>query len=163
MSTPIYNSIRALVDKHGGNEALASELCDVVGDEMPAAAQDALSGYREDPPPSRVGHTELEASLRWCPFAREVTPVGKGAKDAALGNRFIDRNGSEYANPAGCACTASYCLSWRWIDALRGYCGLAGRPTYQPIGEPRRLESRTPLERPTSSEQVDLFDDEAAR
>ena len=104
MSTPIYNSIRTVVDTHGGGEALARALCDVVGDEIAAATQDALSGYREDPPPSRLGHTELEAALRWCPQAREVTPVGKGPKDVAIGNRYLDKNGCEYANPAGCSC-----------------------------------------------------------
>ena len=50
-------------------------------------------------------------------------------------------------------------MSWRWLDPTRGYCGMAGRPTYQPLGEPRRLPNRTPLERPTASEQRDLFDD----
>ena len=100
--------------------------------------------------------------MRWCPHVREVTPTGKGAKDVAIGNRFIDKNGSEYANPAGCCCIGSVCMSWRWSDDIRGFCGLAGRPTHQPIGEPRRLPNRTPLERPTPSEQIDLFDEEVA-
>lgn len=156
----VYNKIRQVVDKHiGGNEALTRELCDVAGDEIPAAVQDALSEYREDPPPRRLGMTEVQAAVRWCPLTREVTPVGKGAKDAAIGNRYIDKNGSEYANPAGCLCIGSVCMFWRWDDATHGHCGLAGPVTYQPIGEFRRLPTRTPLERPTASEQVDLFDE----
>ena len=100
--------------------------------------------------------------MRWCPHVREVTPVGKGAKDAQIGNRYIDKNGSEYGNPSGCCCIGSVCMMWQWFDDLRGHCGLAGKPTFQPIGEPRRLVNRTPLERPPASERVDL-DDEAAR
>jgi hypothetical protein len=164
MITLLYSRIRAAIDAHSGdNEAQARAVCDVVDHEITAATQDALSAYREDsPPPRRLGHTELEAAMRWCPLTREVTPVGKGARDAQIGNRYVDRNGSEYSNPAGAACIGSVCMFWRWHDDLRGYCGNAGPPGHQPLGEPRRLTVRTPLERPTASERVDL-DDEAAR
>jgi hypothetical protein len=109
-----------------------------------------------------LGHTELEAAMRWCPHVREVTPAGKGPKDAQVGNRYIDRDGSAYNNPAGCACVASYCMQWRWLDDSRSYCGVSGRPTFQPLREPRRLANRTPLERPTTGEQRDLFDLDSA-
>jgi hypothetical protein len=119
------------------------------------------ASYREDdpPPPRRLGHTELEAAMRWCPHAREATPAGKGPKDAAIGNRYIDRDGSDYANPAGCRCIGSLCMTWRWHDGLRGYCGLAGELRYQPPGEPRRLPNRHPLERPSESLARELFDE----
>lgn len=158
----IFNTIRTVVDKFGASPELANALCDQLGDDFLDAVQEQHAAtYRDDDPPRRLGHTELEANLRWCPHVREVTPVGKGRKDVAIGNRYVDRDGSAYNNPAGCACAASYCMSWRWLDSLRGYCGLAGRPIFQPIGEPRQFPNRTPLERPTASEQTDLFDDVA--
>jgi hypothetical protein len=103
----ILNTIRTVVDEFGGSDALANTLCDRVGDVFLDALADQQSEYRpEDPPPRRLGHTELEAAMRWCPHVREVTPLGKGPKDAQVGNRYIDRDGSAYTNPAGCACTA---------------------------------------------------------
>jgi hypothetical protein len=157
MNAAIYNRVRAAIEAHGGSDAMAGAVCDVVGDEIAAATQDALSGYREeDPPPGRLGHTECEASLRWCPFAREIVELSK--KATAVGNRYTDQNGSDYANPAGARCIGSHCMAWHWSDPLRGHCGIAGPVTFQPIGEPRRLANRTPLERPTPSEQVDLLE-----
>jgi hypothetical protein len=160
LAPALFNTIRRVVDEFGSTPELASALCTEVGDEFLAAVHNQVREQTGDEPaPRRLGHTELEAHMRWCSFAREVTPVGKGPKDAAIGNRYLDRNGSEYANPAGCACIASYCMSWRWLDDLRGHCGLAGQPTFQPMREPRQFVNRTPLERPTASEQVDLFDE----
>jgi hypothetical protein len=160
----IFNTIRNVVNELGWPDEHANTLCDRVGEDFLDAVRDQQSEYRDDsPPPRRLGHTEVEAAVRWCPLVREVTPVGKGAKDAAIGNRYIDKNGSEYANPAGCLCIGSVCMFWRWDDATRGHCGIAGPLVFQPIGEPRRLVNRTPLERPTASERVDLDDDEAAR
>jgi hypothetical protein len=162
MSATIYNAIRDVIESYGGGDAAVRAVCDVVDDEIAAAVRDQMAEYRpEDRLPSPVGLTETEAAARWCPFAREVTPVGKGKKDAAIGNRYLDSDGSDFANPAGCRCIASYCLAWRWFDDLRGYCGLAGKPAFQPMREPRRLPNRTPLKRPTAAEQVDLFDLEA--
>jgi hypothetical protein len=160
MSTPaLFNLIRNVVDEFGGSDRLANELCDRVGDQfLDAVSSQVSEQYRDDELPRRLGHTELEAVMRWCPFVREVTSAGK-SRNAAIGNRFTDRNGGEYGNPAGCCCVGSYCMSWRWIDDLRGYCGLAERPRFQPAGEPRRLPNRTPLPRPTASEQRDLFDE----
>src|SRR5262245_41761077 len=156
----IFNTIRDLVSKHGGSNELANELCDRVGDDfLDAVDAQFAEQYPEEDPPHRLGHTELEAAMRWRPFAREVTPVGKNRKDAAIGNRYVDGDGTEYNNPSGCACSGSYCMQWRWTDSLRGYCGLAGRPHFQPINEPRRFPNRKPLARPTASEQLDLFDD----
>jgi hypothetical protein len=155
----IYNTIRHVIGEHGGSDHLANEPCDRIGDNfLDAVSEHVSTQYSDDDPPRRLGHTPLEAVMRWCPFVREVTPSGKGRRDVAIGNRFVDRDGQEYANPAGCACTASYCMAWRWHDSLRGYCGLAGRPHFQPTNEPRRLPNRTPLPRPTPSEQFDLFD-----
>jgi hypothetical protein len=155
----IYATIRHVVSEFGGSDELANALRDRVGDDFLDAVQDQRSEYRDDdPPPSRLGHSESEAAIRWCAFAREVTPTGP-QKLAAIGNRFIDHDGSAYSNPAACNCIGGYCMSWRWLDDLRGFCGLAGRPTHQPLREPRRLSSRTPLERPTPSECRDLFDE----
>jgi hypothetical protein len=164
MSSPtpaLFNTIRRLTEEFGGSEDLANALCDHVGDNFLDAVGDQVSEqWRDDAPPRRLGHTEVEAAMRWCPHAREATAAGK-AKDVAIGNRWIDREGQDdYANPAGCRCIGSQCMSWRWIDDLRGYCGLAGRPHFQPIGEPRRFPNRTPLPRPTASEQRDLFDND---
>ena len=158
----LFNTIRAVVNEFGGADELANALVDRIGDDFLDALQDQQSEYRDDNPPRRLGHTELEAAMRWCPHVREVTPAGKGRKDAAIGNRYRDDDGTEYANPAGCCCIGSVCMAWHWLDATRGYCGLAGKPTYQPLGEPRPLTNRTPLERPTASEQIDLFDVYAA-
>jgi hypothetical protein len=164
-----YTDIANIVGEHTGSpDELITKLRAHWDEEAAARAQDLFrEAYREPDQvatqpasrPHRCGHTELEAAMRWCPHVREVTPVGKGPKDAQIGNRYVDRGGQEYANPAGCCCIAGYCMQWRWLDDLRGYCGLSGKPTYQPIGEPRRLPNRTPLERPTASEQVDLFDE----
>ena len=154
----VYNLIRHIVGEFGASDALADDLCSQIGDTIEGAVIDRFHEQfaNDDPPPRRLGMTECEASLRWCPMAREVVSLGK--KDAGIGNRYLDERGADYANPAGARCIGSYCTAWRWHDATRGYCGLAGRPTYQPIGEPRRLANRTPLERPTASEQRDLFD-----
>jgi len=164
MSTPtpaLFNLIRDVVDRHGKADELANDLCDQVGELWSDAVIDRDREYRDDVTPARrLGHTELEAVMRWCPHVREVTPVGKGPKDVAIGNRYIDRDGESYGNPAGCCCIASYCMAWRWLDDLRGYCGLTERPRFQPVSEPRRLPHRTPLPRPTASEQRDLFDEQ---
>jgi hypothetical protein len=164
MTAALYNTIRHVVGEHGGSDNLANELYDRIGDDFhDAVGQQVRESYAiDEDPPRKLGHTELEASMRWCPLARQVTPVGKGKKDAQIGNRYLDADGADYANPAGCRCTGSYCMSWRWLDSLRGNCGLAGRPHFQPINEPRRLPNRTPLPRPTASEQFDLFDDREA-
>jgi hypothetical protein len=159
--TAIYNTIRSVVSEYGGGDKLADELCARLGDEILDAVNAQVSEqYRDDDPPPRrgLGLTEVEAAMRWCPHAREATAAGK-AKDVAIGNRYLDRERQDdYANPAGCRCIGSYCNAWRWLDDIRGYCGLAGRPHFQPVGEPRRLPNRTPLSRPTASEQRDLFD-----
>jgi hypothetical protein len=158
----IFNDIRNTVSEHGGSPALADELCTRVGDEIEDAVGERFSQqFREDdPPPRRLGWTELEAAMRWCPHAREHTPVGKGTKDVAIGNRYLDQNGQDdYTNPAGARCIGSMCMSWRWHDALRGYCGLAGEPRFQPLGEPPRLPNRHPLQRPSESLARELFDE----
>jgi hypothetical protein len=157
----LFNTIRRVVDEFGGPPELASALCTEIGEEFLAAVYDQAreSFQLDEQPHGRLGMTEVEASLRWCPHVREHTPVGKGTKDVAIGNRYLDSNGQDdYTNPAGCRCIGSMCLAWRWTDPQRGYCGLAGRPTYQPINEPRRVPHRSPLGRPTASEQVDLYD-----
>jgi len=156
----IYNTIRNVVSEYGGGDNLADELCARLGDEFLDAVADQVSEqWRDDPPLRRLGHTEIEAAMRWCPHVREATAAGK-AKDIAIGNRYLDREGQDYANPAGCRCIASQCMAWQWLDSIRGYCGLAERPRFQPVGEPRRFPNRTPLPRPTASEQRDLFDDD---
>jgi len=158
----IYNTIRRVVSEFGGGEALADELCTRVGDEIEDTVDERFAQQfrADDPPPRRLGHTELEAVMRWCPHVREVTPAGKGPRDVAIGNRYRNGDGQEYGNPAGCCCIASYCMAWKWLDATRGFCGMTEPPRYQPLGEPRRLVNRTPLGRPTSSEQADLFSEE---
>jgi hypothetical protein len=154
----LFSLIRDVVDEFGGSDRLANELCDRVGEQFLDAVTDQAREYREEDPSRRLGMTELEAAMRWCPFSCEVVDLGK--KDHELGNRYLDSDGSDYANPAGSRCIGSICLMWRWSDPFRGYCGLAGRPSYRPLGEPRRLPNRTPLPRPSASEQADLFDDE---
>jgi hypothetical protein len=156
-SPAIYNTIRAVVSEFGGSEALADELCTRVGDEIEDAVGERFSQQfrEEDPPPRRLGHTEIEASMRACPFAREVIALD-GKRERSVGNRYTGPDGGDYANPAGCRCIGSYCMAWRWLDALRGCCGMTERPRYQPLGEPRRLANRTPLERPSESLARDL-------
>ena len=160
----IFNILRRVVSEFGGSDELANALCDQVGENFLGAVTDQVhEQYRDEDPPPRLGHSELEASLRWCPFVREVTPLGKSRKDVAIGNHYLGSEGGEYNNPSGCACSASYCMAWRWTDSLRGYCGLAGRPHFQPINEPRRFPNRKPLPRPSACEQCDLFDEGSSR
>ena len=68
--------------------------------------------------------TEQEAGRKWCPMVRlEV-----------VGSDTINRSSQEDAAGVGtslCNCIASKCMMWRWTDASRGYCGLAGQPELQ--------------------------------
>jgi hypothetical protein len=156
VSGRLFNLIRRTVSAYGGSEQLADALVTEMGDEFLDSVDARFSAlHAEKPPPRNLGMTELEAAMRWCPQAREVTALDK--KTQHLGNRYLDGEG-DFANPAGCRCIGSYCLAWRWIDPLRGYCGLAGVPRFQPLGEPRRLTNRTPLERPHESLERDLFE-----
>jgi hypothetical protein len=149
-TAPIFEEIQAAIDDHGGSTpGLADRIKAIVRDRFDNAGK-----------PPLLGMTETDAAMRWCPHVREVTPVGKSKKDAAIGNRYLDKDSVDYANPAGCRCIASHCAAWRWLDPFRGCCGLAGPVIFQPPGEPRRLVNRTPLPRPTSTEQQDLFPDE---
>jgi hypothetical protein len=160
MNPMLFNLIRRVVDEFGGPSGLADALCDQVGDQFFGAIADQAAEYRDDPPPRHIGMTETESAVRWCPFTREVINLGK--KDRLAGNRYLDADGSDYANPAGARCIGSLCMCWRWTDPFRGFCGAAGPVRVQPAGEPRRLPNRTPLPRPTASEQRDLFDPDGA-
>jgi hypothetical protein len=157
----LFNVIRNVLAESGVCEQIADRVVTEVGELYLGAIHDAVREHVDEgvarPRQGHLGMTAAEAAMRWCPHVREVTPVGKSKKDAQIGNRFIDRDGSHYSNPAGCGCISDHCMMWRSLDQLRGYCGLASRPHYQPLSEPRQLASRTPLERPTESEQQDLF------
>jgi hypothetical protein len=86
----LFNTIRRVVDEFGGPPELASALCTEIGEEFLAAVYDQAreSFQLDEQPHGRLGMTEVEASLRWCPHVREHTPVGKGTKDVAIGNRY---------------------------------------------------------------------------
>ena len=52
MNPLIYSRICAAIDAHSGdNEAQTRAVCDVVSDDIAAATQDALSGYRDEDHP----------------------------------------------------------------------------------------------------------------
>jgi len=159
-SPMLFSTIRRVLAESGVGEQVADLVVTEVGELYLDAVRDAVREHIDEgttPRQSHFGLTETEASMCWCPMAREATPVGKGPKDAAIGNRYVDRDGSDYANPAGARCIGSMCTCWRWDSKRRGHCGLAGPIAYQSLGEPRHIPHRTPLERPTASEQADLF------
>jgi hypothetical protein len=130
-----------------------------VGELLNEAVNDAVREHVGEGAPtprqSRLGMTEAQAALRWCPMAREVIETDN-KKTHGIGNRYLDNNGGDYTNPAGSRCIGSMCLCWRWDSERRGHCGLAGRVHYQPPGEPRRIPNRTPLSRPDENLAKDL-------
>lgn len=84
-------------------------------------------------------HTEEEAALKWCPFARTVY-VGDSGNQQQPCNRFASTMGVQ-ANPEDARCIGSACMAWQWSDVghhnpltnvwerlPKGYCGLAVRP-----------------------------------
>jgi hypothetical protein len=159
----VFNTIHRIIDGHGIDDNVVDQLCTEVSELVNEAVHDAVREHIDEsvpaPRPQRLGMTENQAALRWCPFAREVIEVG-AKKTHGIGNRYLGSGEDDYANPAGCRCIGSMCLAWRWSDETRGYCGLAGPVIYQPVGEPRRVPNRRPLARPTASEQHDLFDEQ---
>jgi hypothetical protein len=164
MNSTLYQKIAEAVRTHPGSPELVKAIYDVVRDEVESLAADRVDEllHRSDelvadtrnptPDVNPAGHTEVEAGQRWCPHAREATPVGKGKKDIAIGNRYLTMK-DDYPNPAGARCIASHCMSWRWAGAERGYCGLAGPVLMMPAREPRQLHDRVPPAR-----TYDLFD-----
>jgi hypothetical protein len=143
----LYQQIADAVRAHSGSEELVEAVFAVTCDEVESLAanraDEQLRQSDERPTIVSSDHTEDEAGQRWCPHAREATPVGKGKKDVAIGNRYMTMN-DDYPNPAGCRCIASHCMAWRWSSADRGHCGLAGPVVVMAAGEPRRLRNRMP-------------------
>jgi hypothetical protein len=158
----LYRQVTDVIRTHSGSEALEEAITGLVLDEFEslvvAAVDEALD--QTDPslaePEERLGYAEAEAAQRWCPYVREVTPLGKGKKDIAIGNRYTT-NKDDFTNPAGCRCIASHCMAWRWVSEKCGHCGLAGSPTYPPADGPRHLPNRMPPARAYPA-QPDLFD-----
>jgi hypothetical protein len=69
--------------------------------------------------------TEEEARGKWCPFSRKAYKFSQGFESGPFSGACSFNRG----NRQNCDCIASSCTSWRLWDSLRGYCGLAGRPT----------------------------------
>jgi hypothetical protein len=157
MTNRLYQKIADTVRAHSGTEALIEDIWSRVSDDAEGTVSHRVDELRNQDPAvdAPPGYTEIEAAQRWCPFTREVTPVGNGKKDVAIGNRFLTAR-DDYTNPAGCRCVASHCMAWRWTSVDRGGCGLAGPFVLMPAGEPRRLPNRVPPARETIP---DLFDD----
>jgi hypothetical protein len=155
----VFNTIHRIIDGHGINEQVVDQLCAEVGELVNEAVSDAVREHVDTdastPRPRRLGLTEAQAAMRWCPLVREVIDESD-KKPRAIGNRYQDKGGGSYANPAGARCIGSMCLCWRWDSERRGHCGLAGPVTYQPPGEPRRIPNRTPLPRPDEGLAKDL-------
>jgi hypothetical protein len=160
----LYNQVADAVRAHSGSEnqveAVFTLVCDEIEslaadrvDELLNSSEERLSNVYDPAVDEPPGHTEAEAAQRWCPFTREVTPIGKSKKDAAIGNRYLTER-DDFPNPAGCRCIASHCMAWRWTSVDRGRCGLAGPVELMPAAEPRRLHNRVPPAR----EIPDLFD-----
>jgi hypothetical protein len=166
--TQLYRQIAEAVHDCPEREDLVEAVFTVACDPLDAEVRDRLDEVLHrtdvpveppelpDPPEDRRGYTEAEAAQRWCPFAREVTPVGKSKKDAAIGNRYETAK-DDFTNPAGCRCIASHCMAWRFISVDRGYCGLASAVLHMPANEPRHLHNRMPPPREPPQEP-DLFD-----
>jgi hypothetical protein len=163
MSAPtsrLYQQVADVIRAHSGTEPLVEAVSALVLDEfesfVAARVDEVLEQTDHLPAPDCLGHTEAEAAQRWCPFAREVTPLGKAKRDAAAGNRYLTDK-DDYTNPAGCRCIASHCMAWRWLSEGRGHCGLAGSVTHMPNAEPQHLPNRVPLARiyPTQPDQFD--------
>ena len=162
-TSQILQHLAARLSSLGASGEMIEAATILVGDELSEAVNAQVrESYRTDPddelPQRPRGCTELEAALRWCPFSREVVTINN--KSAGIGNRYLDPDGSDYANPAGSRCIGGHCLAWRWDDPLRGHCGLAGSIKFQPLGEPREFATRTPLPRPTLSDSRDLFEED---
>jgi hypothetical protein len=159
----LYRHVADVVRAHSGSEELIDKLFGLFLDEVESLAA-ARFDELHDPVPyesEQRGHTEHEAGQRWCPFVREVTPVGKSKKDAQIGNRYLADK--DYANPAGCRCIASHCMAWRFVSELHGYCGLAGPIGLTPRNEPRDLPNRIPPARiKPVPPQLELFNDDGA-
>jgi hypothetical protein len=161
----LYRRIADVVRAHSGSDSLTDELFSWFLDEVEGLAA-ARFDELHDPAPDaydsgRRGYAEHEAAQRWCPFVREVTPVGKSKKDAAIGNRYLADK--DYANPTGCRCIASHCMAWRWVTELHGHCGLAGSVGLMPRNEPRSLPNRIPPARiDPVPPQLELFNDDGA-
>jgi hypothetical protein len=153
----LFNTVRTVLGENGVSDTIADALIARVGDDLLNAVDDpARESFQIDDPPRPVGMTETQASMRWCPMAREIVANGTN-RNVGIGNRY-QAEGGDYANPAGCRCIASGCMFWRWANARLGYCGLAGTITYQPANEPRNPVNRTPLERPNPGLAHNLLD-----
>ena len=65
--------------------------------------------------------TEVDASCKWCPFARVVFAIN-GNDAMIVANRRIDGKAMESAH-----CLASKCMAWKWRDEtkVRGFCAMA--------------------------------------
>jgi hypothetical protein len=154
----LFNTVRTVLSENGVSETIADALTARLGDDFLDAVNDQpRESFQIDDPPRRVGMTETQASMRWCPMAREIVANGTN-RNVGMGNRY-QAEGGDYANPAGCRCIASACMFWRWANPRLGYCGLAGTITYQPANEPRNHVNRSPLERPNPGLAHDLLDD----
>jgi hypothetical protein len=164
MNSTLHYQIAEAVRTHTGTPELIKAIYDVLCEQVESLAADRVDERlhqpgdlmadtrNSTPDVNHLGHTEVEAGQRWCPHVREVTPVGKGKKDVAVGNRFMTMK-DDYVNPAGARCIGSHCMAWRWTSEDRGHCGLAGPVLMMPAGEPRQLHDRVPPAR-----TYDLFD-----
>jgi len=149
------STIHRVIAGLGVDGKVVDQLCAEVGELLNEAVNDAVREHVDEGASAlrsqRLGLTENQAAMRWCPMVREVIDEAH-----AVGNRYQDISGDSCANPVGSRCIGSMCLSWRWDSERRGHCGLAGPITYQPLGEPRRIPDRTPLPRPHESLAQDL-------
>jgi hypothetical protein len=154
----LFNTIRSVLAESGVCEQIADRVVTEVGELYLGAIHDAVLEHVDEgasaPRPQRLGLTETQAAMRWCPMVREVIEPDK--KTQGIGNRYLDNGGGDYTNPAGARCIGSMCLCWRWDSKRRGHCGLVGPVTHQPPGEPRRITHRTALPRPDESIAKDL-------
>jgi hypothetical protein len=75
--------------------------------------------------------TESEAEKKWCPLGRMRSPSGafNRVPPPNFWERVYDRLFG-FMSPKNVSrnCLGSKCAVWRWADAQRGYCGLAGTP-----------------------------------
>jgi hypothetical protein len=156
----LFNTVHRIIDGHGIDDNVVDQLCTEVGDLLNEAVADAVrehvgEGASTPARPQRLGMTENQAAMRWCPMVREVIETNN-KKTHGIGNRYLGNDGGDYTNPAGARCIGGMCLCWRWDSERRGHCGLAGLVAYQPPGEPRRIPNRTPLPRPDENLAKDL-------
>ena len=74
--------------------------------------------------------TEEEAKTKWCPFVRsQIVDQDENGRLMCISNRdkaqMVEVNDERVMTHN---CIGGSCMTWRWMDRVGGFCGLAGFP-----------------------------------